>query len=251
MYFAAGQSALTTEQANLLNEIARGYATFGFKLGVTSWPLTVHRVGRLGGQVIGFDPKALEESGDGSGSGGQITVVIDICLDGTGGGYVRRGTIDFDTGGLVAEWCEAIPTCGSGSNGGLCDDLLPVPGSGSGSGGTPQGGTATCCSRTLNATLTLSLSGAHGSTTLTWNGTVWAGSKALAGGCGTLYVTFTTGCGLTYSCNNTDFWPASATPGSEVCTAGGFVSKTFSIDLGEANAGCATGCGVITGVVSE
>lgn len=151
--FAPGY--LTAAGAALLNEMARQYQANGFRIGVTSWPLTVSRPGRMQGTIIGIDPKAFRttESGSGSGSGDgsgsgtgvatpTLTVVTDFCLSpGGDGGFFRKAIINPVTGEVIDEFCEPIPTCGSGENGGLCDDLPPPSGSGSGSGSgwTPEG----------------------------------------------------------------------------------------------------------------
>ena len=50
---------LTAAGAALLNEMARQYQANGFRIGVTSWPLTVSRPGRMQGTIIGIDPRAL------------------------------------------------------------------------------------------------------------------------------------------------------------------------------------------------
>lgn len=50
---------LTAAGAALLNEMARQYQANGFRIGVTSWPLTVSRPGRMQGTIIGIDPRAF------------------------------------------------------------------------------------------------------------------------------------------------------------------------------------------------
>jgi hypothetical protein len=50
---------LSAAGAALLNEMARQYQANGFRIGVTSWPLTVSRPGRLQGTIIGIDPGAF------------------------------------------------------------------------------------------------------------------------------------------------------------------------------------------------
>lgn len=248
-HFAAGQVSLSTEQANLLNEIARGYSTYGFKLGVTSWPLTVHRVGRLAGQIIGIDPKAFrdDDTGDGSGPQHQITFVTEICLDGTGGGYVRKKTVDLDTFDTVDEWCEAIPVCGSGADGNLCDDL-PGSGSGSGSGsggGGGPGGTmlsGCCVGQALAATLNLTLSGGNGTVALTWNGTEWLSAEtALPCGLSVIF-RFTTACELTWSTDGGESF--GGTPGGSKTCGPPFSWSMTGIALGG-------GCGTLTGTLAE
>lgn len=50
---------LSAAGAALLNEMARQYQANGFRIGVTSWPLTVSRPGRMQGTIIGIDPGAF------------------------------------------------------------------------------------------------------------------------------------------------------------------------------------------------
>lgn len=169
--FVAGQP-LSASAAALLSEMARQYVANGFRVGVTSWPLTVSRPGRLQGTIIGIDPSAFRttaEAGSGSGARPTITAVYDLCLSPGGGGYVRKRVYDPLTGAVLDEYCEAIPTCGSGESGGLCNDLPPPSGSGSGEAGTID---STCCpSDLLPETITVTISGgpAAGSYTLTFN----------------------------------------------------------------------------------
>ena len=99
---------LSAAGAALLNEMARQYQANGFRIGVTSWPLTVSRPGRMQGTIIGIDPVAFRTttpdsgsgSGDISGSGSgatrpTLTVVTDICLSpGGDGGFIRKAIID-------------------------------------------------------------------------------------------------------------------------------------------------------------
>ncbi len=140
---------LSAAGAALLNEMARQYQANGFRIGVTSWPLTVSRPGRMQGTIIGIDPGAFRTTtpaaGTGTGASPSLTVVTDICLSpGGDGGFIRKAIINPVTGEILDEFCEAIPTCGSGENGGLCDDLPPPSGSGSGSGsGWPPEGCPT------------------------------------------------------------------------------------------------------------
>jgi hypothetical protein len=146
---------LSAAGAALLNDMARQYQANGFRIGVTSWPLTVSRPGRMQGTIIGIDPKAFRTTtpaagtGTGTGTSPSLTVVTDICLSpGGDGGFIRKAIIDPVTGEILDEFCEAIPTCGSGENGGLCDDLPPPSGSGSGSG-EPGTIDTTCCPANL------------------------------------------------------------------------------------------------------
>jgi len=114
------------------------------------------------------------------------------------------------------------------------------------------GGTASCCSRALNEYLLASLSGGEGTLLLTWDAgnTRWAGSKALS--CGeTLYLRYSTGCGLTYSCDNVTYAPATRdlTPVSCGPPASDGV---YTLDMDDVGAGCAAGsCGSITATITE
>ena len=323
--FSAGM--LTPQGAALLTEMARGYLANGFRIGVTSYPLTVSRPGRLQGTIVGIDPKAIASTffaeitgsgsgsgsgsgvdgdrlayswvervevragawangprsgelnayvaepragwvgvvdagtvvemrpsptvsgvyeflpeccGDGSGSGGQITVITDICLDGAGGGYVRKGIIDIDTRSIIFEWCEPIGACGSGSGGGLCPD---VP-SGSGSGSVPMGGTVTCCDPDLQlaATIYLPLSGGNGTLTLVWDGSTYWQSAAVVLPCGeTVEVRFGEGCVIEFRVNAGVWTPGTVDLFSLVCAP---FSLGVSLTIGG-------GCGTLTGTLSE
>lgn len=252
-----GAGGLTPEGAVLLNEMARQYLRYGFRVRVTNWPLSVAEVGRLGGQIIGFDPKALAEDDAETGSGDQITVIIDICLDGTGGGYVRKRLLDRDNLEVLDEWCEPIPVCGSGADGGLCDDILPPSGSGSGSGSGGGGGTldpVACdgCDRTLSDTLIATLDGGHGTIPLGWTGTYWQGFKTL--GCGEdLHLRYNPAtCTFQYSCNGTDWQNPSIVGPSITCGPPTFTQTfvTATCNMDNLGAGCVFGsCGSV-GVLS-
>jgi len=187
--------------------------------------------------------------GDGSGSGGQITVITDICLDGVGGGYVRKGIIDIDTRSIIFEWCEPIGACGSGSGGGLCPDVPSGSGSGSGSGGTGEFG---CCPGESAATLTATISGGEGSTTLSWDGSAyWQGSKALT--CGsTLHLRYSAAtCAMGYCCDGVSWLPCPASIGTPTC-APFDDPRTFTCDMMDTLGGCPDGgaCGSFTVTVA-
>lgn len=77
--FAAGQT-LSAEAAAALSEMWRQYLKYGFRVGVTSWPLSRAENGKAG-QVIGIDPKVFRDSTR------LYKSVTDVCLvsDGYGG----------------------------------------------------------------------------------------------------------------------------------------------------------------------
>lgn len=179
-----------------------------------------------------------------SGSGGAgVTVVTDVCLDGSGGGYVRKARLLLPpTVGIDDQWCEAVVTCGSGAGGNLCDDL--PPGSGSGSGSGSGGGRLSCCPAFAGDTLTATLTG-EGSLTLTWDGTNYEGSKALS--CGeTIHLRYTSACGLYYSCDGANWVPAITGFGSRDCGPPVSDASGWTCDMDDPSAGCAGGsCGSV------
>lgn len=115
----------------------------------------------------------------------------------------------------------------------------------SGGGGGGSGGTATCCGRTLNATLRVTVYG-EGVFNITWNaGTSrWEGSAALP--CGeSLYVRQGTDCIVEYSCDGVSYAPAAAAIGSPVCTPT-YTSVRWTINMDNTSSppNCITGkCG--------
>jgi hypothetical protein len=105
----------------------------------------------------------------------------------------------------------------------------------------------------LNATLTLTFDGGHGSTTLTWDGTTyWFGSKAF--GCGdTVSFRFNTACSLEYICGDVGgTWtvaPCAAIEGSCFLCGPPFSTTPYTFSL-SAERGCT--CEIdVTGVLSE
>lgn len=92
--FSAGQ--LTAQQAALLNEMLKGYQTYGFRLSTTAWPLSVHRSGRLQGQTVGIDPKAL----NGPWFFAELTA--------SGGAYTYTGSGGIDGDARSYSWVERV-----------------------------------------------------------------------------------------------------------------------------------------------
>jgi hypothetical protein len=160
-----------------------------------------------------------DESAYGSGSGDgptALTVVTDICLSpGGDGGFVRKAIINPVTVEVIDEYCEPIPTCGSGENGGLCDDIPPPSGSGSGSG---SGGVPACCSAYTYSSLTATLTGGHGTKTLTWDGVSWESAPfSLTCVSGTFVLKFSAGCELTWSDDGGETFYGITPVGTTVC----------------------------------
>lgn len=241
---------LSERQATALNELWRQYAQWGFRVSVTSWPLTVQRGGRLAGQIIGIDPKALaarHASSSSSSSSGVTTPgtlfgfdVTDLqCIDGVL--WVVKRPAYFDpTNGVTygsayfshtAGCCDCPDSSGSG---GTSPPPPPPP-----SGGT--GGTATCCGRALSADLYLTLSGGNGTVTLSWNGTLWEWSGTLP--CGdSVILRYDTGCLLTWSTDGGENF--NGTPQGDVDCGPPLRHTSLTIGLGGS-------CGTLTGDLSE
>lgn len=172
---------LSTADAEALNRLLR--AGRGLTDIQVRPPLSIIR-GAFDSQPIIFlvpevTPESGSGSGDTSGSGSgttrpTLTVVTDICLSpGGDGGFIRKAIIDPVTGEILDEFCEPIPACGSGEDGGLCDDLPPPSGSGSGSGSGegPTVQTPCCPGVDVPETLTMTVTGScSGSYTLTYAG---------------------------------------------------------------------------------
>ncbi len=91
--FQSGQ--LSAEQASLLNEMLKAYQQYGLRVGVTSWPLTIDRPGRLQGQIVGIDPKAF------------TNFFFAEILGSGGGGSAGSGT---DGDGRAYSWVERVQT---------------------------------------------------------------------------------------------------------------------------------------------
>jgi hypothetical protein len=180
---------LSTADAEALNRLLR--AGRGLTDIQVRPPLSIIR-GAFDSQPIIFlvpevTPESGSGSGDTSGSGSgttrpTLTVVTDICLSpGGDGGFIRKAIIDPVTGEILDEFCESIPACGSGEDGGLCDDLPPPSGSGSGSG--EPGVIISGCAHEFPARI-FGTWGVNpppvdchtGSFPLDWNGTAWVGT---------------------------------------------------------------------------
>ena len=125
----------------------------------------------------------------------------------------------------------------------LCDADCPFPPAGEGEFG--------CCTGESAATLTATISGGHGTMTLTWDGSAyWTGSKAL--GCGeTLYLRYlASACAPDYSCDGATWLPCSASIGSATCAP--FADpRTYTCDMNDTLGGCVAGsCGSISVTVA-
>lgn len=125
----------------------------------------------------------------------------------------------------------------------LCDADCPFPPAGEGEFG--------CCPGESAATLTATLSGGHGTMTLTWDGSAyWQGSKALS--CGeTLHLRYVAAsCVLEYSCNGSAWVICPASIGSASCAP--FTDpRTYTCDMDDTLGGCVAGsCGSITATVA-
>jgi hypothetical protein len=136
----------------------------------------------------------------------------------------------------TAGCCDCPASSGSGGT-------SPPPPPPPPSGGT--GGTASCCGRALSSTLYATLDGGNGTITLNWDGTYWSGSKALT--CGeTLYLRYSTGCGLDYSCNGTVYAPVPAVNPTIDCGPPFTHKATFACDMNSVALGCVAGsCGTV------
>jgi hypothetical protein len=147
------------------------------------------------------------------------------------------GVVDTAAGSEPADWYAGPFTS--------YDDAVAACDADSGGPGEPGGGTASCCSRQLNTRLIASLSGGNGSMTLTWDGTYWSGQKTLS--CGeTLYLRYSTTCVVTFSCNGTNYQPATVPPGSVSCGPPFVDSQTWTCNMDDAGAGCVAGsCGSV------
>ena len=125
----------------------------------------------------------------------------------------------------------------------LCDADCPFPPAGEGEFG--------CCTGESAATLTATISGGHGTMTLTWDGSAyWTGSKAL--GCGeTLHLRYlASACAPDYSCDGAAWLPCSASIGSATCAP--FADpRTYTCDMNDTLGGCVAGsCGSLTVTVA-
>lgn len=125
----------------------------------------------------------------------------------------------------------------------LCDADCPFPPAGEGEFG--------CCTGESAATLTATISGGHGTMTLTWDGSAyWTGSKAL--GCGeTLHLRYlASACAPDYSCDGATWLPCSASIGSATCAP--FADpRTYTCDMNDTLGGCVAGsCGSLTVTVA-
>lgn len=111
---------LTAAGAALLNEMARQYQANGFRIGVTSWPLTVSRPGRMQGTIIGIDPRAFVSSAEEINS-----YLLDVpCLVFSGGVAVGLAGVVVAGDGSSAV-CEVKGECeGEGCGG---DSIPPSP----------------------------------------------------------------------------------------------------------------------------
>lgn len=249
MYFTAG-APLTGSQAALLNEMARQYLRYGARVRVTNWPLSVHEAGRLGGQIIGFDPKALAGPASGSGGGVSHTTVAEVpCVNGVLQVWKQDVYADGSTSAPYYAYAAGCCDCGntgSGSGSGSGGS----GGSGGGGGATASCATGTCSGRTLNSVLYATLT-TYGTIPLTWTGTYWQGSSALS--CGeTLYLRYSTACLLEFSCNGIS-WASGSTVGvSYSCTGNVFLATgNWTVNMDNFVVGCTPGgCPSTVNVVS-
>lgn len=125
----------------------------------------------------------------------------------------------------------------------LCDADCPFPPAGEGEFG--------CCPGESAATLTATISGGHGTMTMTWDGSAyWTGSKALS--CGeTLWLQYTKTCGgMNYSCDGVAWLPCPTSIGTPTCTP--FADpRTYTCDMDDTLGGCVAGsCGSLTVTVA-
>ena len=215
-------------------------------------------------------------------------VMIDLYISTTGSPITaitltkKFRQITVDKSGCVTlgvPYCEATSgTCADGETaaityyclGGKCFAVYPPATPPTGSAGpyttaalcasspctdpaTPaQGGTASCCSRTLNATLFVVVSGV-GTITLTWNGTRWEGNGALTGACaGTqAYFRYDTSCNLFSSCDGTTFALVPSLGTTIICTPL-FSVTNYSVNYNNGVGGCSfAGCGIRTATIGE
>ncbi len=114
---------LTAAGAALLNEMARQYQANGFRIGVTSWPLTVSRPGRMQGTIIGIDPKVFVSSAEEINS-----YLLDVpCLVFSSGAVVGLAGVLVSGDGSSAE-CVVKGACvGEGCGGGSVPPPPPPP----------------------------------------------------------------------------------------------------------------------------
>lgn len=226
--------------------------------------------------VIGFpNPAGAGFFFDADGLAPTARIPIDFCVVKSGGNVTDIRVTWLNADGTTE--CETVPEC----SGGGCDDLwwcttagvvsLPAgtePDAGdyysgpytsyadalaacdddSGGPGEPGGGDASCCAdQTLNSRLFASLDGGHGTATLEWDGSRWAGSKALS--CGeTLYLRYGTTCGLSFSCDGVTFVPTGGGfPPAIDCGPPFSDTSGYTCDMNDGGAGCAGGlCGTVT-----
>lgn len=117
-----------------------------------------------------------------------------------------------------------------------------------------SGGEVSCvsCARNLASTLTVTLSDAQGTVTLTWDGIdeQWQGSQSIP--CGvTLYLAFGLDCTLFYSCDNVNYNVATTFILNADCGPP-FTASTYIMDLDNSeDYGCTPGCGTLTASISE
>ena len=114
---------LSAAGAALLNEMARQYQANGFRIGVTSWPLTVSRPGRMQGTIIGIDPQAFNATAD-----TPRSYLLDVP------GLVFSGGVAVGLAGVVVAGdgssavCEVKGECeGEGCGGGSIPPSPPPP----------------------------------------------------------------------------------------------------------------------------